>query len=119
VMAAAKPVVSTTVFEPPPAMTPRIIPRMFHQLVMAAEDDVAQPVGLAVMFGVPPYPPGSGLAGTVASAHHCERAGWADASLPCLSVRIEVWLRWLSLPTGCDHSGGPLVPALCAVVQGC
>jgi len=63
VMAAAKPVVSTTVFEPPPAMTPRIIPRMFHQPVMAAEDDVAQPVGLAVTA-----PPASRVAHVIATA---------------------------------------------------
>jgi hypothetical protein len=57
------------------------------------------------------------LAGAVAWAHHRERAGWADASSPCPSIRIEVWLRWFPVPTGCDHDCRALVPTLCTVLQ--
>jgi hypothetical protein len=52
-----------------------------------------------------------GSPGTVASADHRERAGWADASSPCPSVHTEVWLRWVSVPAGGDHGGGALVSA--------
>ena len=32
-------------------------------------------------------------------------AGLADALSSCPSIRIEVWLRWFPVPTGCDHDG--------------
>jgi hypothetical protein len=55
----------------------------------------------------------TGWHGAVASADHRERAGWADASSSCPSVRAEVWLRRFPVPTGRDHAGCALVP--CAV----
>jgi hypothetical protein len=54
------------------------------------------------------------LDGTVASADHRERAGWADASSSCPSVSTKIELCWVPVPAGGDLGGGALVPALWA-----
>jgi len=49
---AAMPVTRRIVIEPPAAVTPRMIPRMFSESVLAAEDHVAKPVPLTVLLAV-------------------------------------------------------------------
>jgi hypothetical protein len=60
--------------------------------------------------------PGNPRRGTVASADHRERAGWADASSPCPSARA----RGLASPvsaSGGDHGGSAMVPAVRVVLS--
>ena len=45
-----------------------------------------------------------------------DQAGLVDASSPSSSVRIEIQLRGVPLPTGCDHGCGSLVFALRALL---
>jgi hypothetical protein len=45
-----------------------------------------------------------------------DRAGLVDVSSPSSSVRIEVQLRGVPLPTGCDRGCGSLVFALRALL---
>jgi WD40 repeat protein len=44
------------------------------------------------------------------------QAGWVDASSLSSSASSVVQLRGVSLPTGCDHAGGSLVPPLRALL---
>src|SRR4051794_33108894 len=45
-----------------------------------------------------------------------DQESWVDASWLSSSVRIEVQLRVVPLPSGCDHDRSSLVPALRLVV---